>query len=150
MLKYLFSFLFICCFGTVKSQDSSSRGTVTYTKDPRIDDLGKKMGEFNDAIASSIAHSAKGFRLMLLSTSDRNAALALRTRLLQLFPDQKVYMTYQFPYIKLKFGNFVEKPDAERFRDLLAKTNIVATNVYVVPDIVEVRPDKLKVKEEDQ
>jgi hypothetical protein len=76
--------------------------------------------------------------------------MAVRAKLLQQFPDQKVYMTFQFPYIKLKFGNFVEKADAERFRDLLTKMQIVTTNVYVVPEVVEVKPDKVKVKEEDQ
>ena len=51
-------------------------------------------------------------------------------------------MTFQAPFIKLKFGNFVEKADAEKYRDLLMKAKFITNNIYVVPEIVEVKPDK--------
>ena len=115
-------------------------GKVTVIKDPRLDILGKKELEFNTLGLKA----AKGFRLLVMNSNDRDKVMAVRAKLLQAFPDQKVYMTFQFPYLKLKFGNFVDKADAERFRDLLTKMNIVTTNVYVVPEVVEVKADKLK------
>jgi len=119
-------------------------GKITVIKDQRLDILAKKELEFNTLGTKA----AKGYRLLVMNSNDRDKVMAVRAKLLQAFPDQKVYMTYQFPYIKLKFGNFVEKPDAERFRDLLGKMQIVTNNVYVVPEIVEVKPDKIKKEEE--
>ena len=117
-------------------------GEVIILKDPRIDILGKKMAEYNEALAKNI-RSAKGYRLMLLSTSDRNQAMNLRSRLLQQYPDHKVYMTFQSPYIKLKFGNFVEKEEAERFRKHLMNQYIVPGNIYIIPEMIEVKPEKI-------
>ena len=141
-VQVVFSLLLVCSVFTARSQDSLSRGTVTYTKDPRIEILGEKMSEFNEAIANSIARSAKGYRLMLISTSDRNEALALRTRLIQLFPDQKVYMLFQSPYIKLKFGNYLDRNDAEKMKKHLNESKIVTGNIYVLPETIEVKPEK--------
>ena len=132
----------------LQAQDSTKvpTGKVTVIKDPRLDILAKKEYEFN----SMGMKSAKGFRLLVISSNDRDKVMGIRSKLLQQFPDQKVYMTFQFPNIKLKFGNFVEKADAERFRDLLGKMKIVTNNVYVVSEVVEVKPDKTKIKEDDQ
>ena len=116
-------------------------GEVIIHKDPRIDILGKKMAEYNEALSKNI-RSAKGYRLMLLSTNDRNMAMNLRSRLLQQYPDQKVYMTFQSPYIKLKFGNFIEKEEAERFRKHLLNQYIVPGNIYIIPEMIEVKPEK--------
>ncbi len=149
MKKVLSICLLLSVASKLCAQDSTIApvyvGKVTVIKDPRIDILGKKEYEFN----TLGTRSAKGYRLLVMSSNDRDKVMAARSKLLQQFPDQKVYMTFQFPNIKLKFGNFVEKPEAERFRDLLTKMQIVANNVYVVPEVVEVKPDKLK-KEEDQ
>ena len=126
--------------------DTVYTGTVVVNKDPRLDVLAKKELEFNMLGLKS----AKGYRLLVLSSNDRDKVMSVRAKLLQQFPDQKVYMTFQAPFIKLKFGNFVEKAEAEKFRDLLSKTRIVTTNVYVVPEVVEVKPDKIiKEKEEE-
>ncbi len=150
-MKRLLSIVFFLAFVTkLCAQDSTVApvytGKITVVKDPRLDILAKKELEFNTLGLKA----AKGYRLLVMNSNDRDKVMAVRAKLLQQFPDQKVYMTFQFPYIKLKFGNFVEKADAERFRDLLGKMQIVTTNVYLVPEIVEVKLDKLKVKEEDQ
>ena len=107
-----------------------------------METLGKKMSEFNEAMAESAARTAKGYRLMVLSTNDRNEAMNLRTRLLQLYPDQKVYMIFQSPYIKLKFGNFVEKKEAEKVKKHLNDNKIVTGNIYVLSEKIEVKPEK--------
>ena len=125
--------------------DSAITGKISVNKDPRLDIIGKKELEFN----TMGMKAAKGFRLLVMSSNDRDKVMLVRAKLLQQFPDQKVYMTFQAPYIKLKFGNFVEKPDAEKYRDQIAKARIVTTNVYVVPEVVEVKPDKNKEKDDE-
>ncbi len=128
--------------------DSVVKGKITVTKDPRLDILAKKEAEFN-AAANLGPRSAKGYRLLVVNSNDRNYAMKVRAQLLQNYPEQKVYMTFQAPFIKLKFGNFVEKAEAEKYRTMLTKAKIVSSNVYLVPEIVEVKADKNKEVVED-
>lgn len=130
-----------------ETKDSVETGSVTIQKDPRIETLGKKLMEYNESLANKI-QMQPGYRLMLLSTADRAQAMQVRSQLLQQFPDQKVYMTFQSPYIKLKFGNFLEKTEAEKMRKQLAASNIIPGNIYLLPEQVEVKPDKTVTQEE--
>ena len=148
MKRLLSVFIFLMVVTNLCAQDSTAvpvyTGKITVIKDPRLDILAKRELEFN----TMGLKAAKGYRLLVMSSNDREKVMVARAKLLQQFPDQKVYMTFQFPNIKLKFGNFVEKPEAERFRDLLGKMQIVSNNVYVVPEVVEVKLDRMK--SEDQ
>jgi hypothetical protein len=139
--------IFLLATICTKAQDTvtASTGKITVIKDPRLDILAKKEYEYN--IYGN--KTAKGYRLLIISSNDRDKVMAARSKLLQNYPDQKVYMQFQFPNIKLKFGNFVEKPDAEKMRDQLARLKIVENNIYVVSDIVEVKLDKNKQKEDE-
>ena len=131
---------------TVAATDSSTNGTITVYKDSRIDELAKREAAFNEATAKSAARSGKGYRLMLLNTNDRPLAMKVRTQLLQRYPEQKVYMSFQPPYIKMKFGNFLDKEEAEDYKKEITRYKIVTGNIYVVPDQIEVKPDKNKEK----
>ena len=129
-----------------KITDSTMMGTAVVIKDPRIDILGKKMAEYNSSL-STVTYtngltSAKGYRLMVISTSDRELAMKIRAQLYQMFPDQKQYMSYQMPNIKVKFGNFLDKGDADRARKQIMATKLVANNIYVLPETIEVKPNK--------
>lgn len=126
--------------------DTVSSGKVTVIKDSRLDELAKKEAVFNEASAKK-TKAGKGYRLMVLSTNDRTQAMAVRAKLLQRYPDQKVYTIFQPPYIKLKFGDFVEKADAENVRKDIIKSKMITNNIYVVPDTIEVKPDKTKEEE---
>ena len=121
-------------------------GKIMVIKDSRIDLLAKKEAEFNEALALG-PRIGKGFRLMVLSTNDRAQAMKVRSTLLQQFPDQKVYMSFQPPYIKLKFGNFVERSEADQYRKDISNAKLVSTNIYIVPENIEIKPDKNKEKE---
>ncbi len=101
------------------------------------------MAEYNEGLANKI-HMQKGYRLMLLSTTDRNQAIQLRSQLLQQFPEHGVYMIFQSPYIKIKMGNFIEREEAEKTRKQLSKAEVVSGNIYIIPEMVEVKPDKTK------
>jgi len=120
--------------------DTTNLGKVTITKDPRLTILQAKELEFN----TMGTRLAKGYRLLVLKSNDRNYSMKVRALLLQNFPDQKVYMAFQAPFIKLKFGNFTEKAEAEKYRDMIMRGKYVTNNIYVVPEVVEVKPDKSK------
>lgn len=141
-MKQYFLFLITLCFATAsfaqQHPDSSSKA-ITITKDERIDVLGKKMAEYNESLATK-KHLEKGYRLMILSTTDRDHAIQVRSKLLQQFPDQNVYMSFQSPYIKLKFGDFQENDDAVKMRKLISDSKIVTGNIYIVPEMIEVKP----------
>ena len=148
--ELIFLFIGITLFAqTDTTADSVIVGEIKVFKDPRLNDLAKKEAEFNKQTASDGARSGTGFRLMLLSTNDRPMAMNIRTQLLQRYPDQKVYMSFQPPYIKLKFGNFVERADAENFRKEIAKTKLIAGNIYIVPETIELKPEKEEDKDEN-
>ena len=128
---------------TAVIQDSSVTGKITVSKDPRLDLLAKKEAEFNK-LAALGPKAAPGYRLLVVNSNDRNYAMKIRAQLLKAYPEQKVYMTFQAPFIKLKFGNFVDTNDAEKYRKLITSAKIVTNNVYVVAEIVEVEADKNK------
>jgi len=128
--------------------DTNATGKLIVTKDPRIETLGRKMAEYNESLSSKL-HSARGYRLMLLSTSDRAQALQVRSQLLQLFPDQGVYMVFQSPFIKIKFGNFLDKAEATDYRKQITALKIVSGNIYIVPETVEVKGEKIIARQED-
>lgn len=119
--------------------DSIQYAKVIIEKDKRIDVLGEKMYAYNAGLARNIL-SARGYRLMVLSSNDRNLAMKLRSSLLQQYPEHKVYMVYQTPFIKLKMGNFVDKADAENFRKQLIRQGAVPGNIYLLSEMVEIKP----------
>jgi SPOR domain len=131
--------------------DSSTQGTVQIKKDYRLNILEEKQRVFNKTTTTSSLgpRAAKGYRLMVVSSSDREYVMKVRSQLLSRFPEQEVYMEYQSPYIKLKYGNFVEKGEADRYKSMIKKGGIVTTNIYVLSEIVKVKPDKNKENEED-
>ena len=93
------------------------------------------------------AKSSNGYRLLVLNTNDRPLAMKVRSQLLENFPEQKVYMGFQPPFIKLKFGNFLTKEDAEAYKKDILKLKIISGNVYLLPETIELKPDKNKDKE---
>jgi hypothetical protein len=127
----------------VKKYDTLSNGNVILVSDERFGKLGGKMTEYYEVLSKK-TRLENGYRLMLMSSTDRNKVMALRSKLLQYYPDQKVYTIFQSPYIKLKFGNFLEREEAERMQKQISSLGLVDGNIYVVPEKVEVRPDKVK------
>ena len=122
------------------TEDTLKNSKITVNKDPRLDILAKVEADFNNMST----RFTKGYRLFVLKSNNRDYALKVRSYLLQNFPEEKVIMTYQSPFIKMKFGDFVELKDAEKYRDIIMKGGVITGNVYVVPDTVELKPDKVK------
>lgn len=127
---------------TTEEKDTTVVQKVTINKDPRLDILARAEVDIANAAVKMAARFAKGYRLFVLKTDDRNYAMKVRTYLLQNFPEEKVIMSYQAPFIKMKFGDFLDKDEAEKVKKQIMKGGVVTGGVYVVPDTIEVKPDK--------
>ncbi|MFY7965967.1 MAG: SPOR domain-containing protein [Chitinophagaceae bacterium] len=113
--------------------------TIVVTKDPRLDILAQKQALVNKRSQMMTSNGLyKGYRLQLLSTNNRNQAFKLKYDLLTNFPDQKAYVSYQAPYFKVKFGNFLHRDEAEKMRKQLIKT--FPAGVFIVEDAIEYTP----------
>ena len=78
---------------------------------------------------------------MILNTNDREYAMKIRGELLQKYPEQKTYMWFANPYIKIKFGNFKTKEEADPYKKQITKILNGAT-IYYLPETIELKPDK--------
>jgi rRNA-processing protein FCF1 len=84
----------------------------------------------------------QGYRVMVISTNDRELALRVRSQLYQNFPGQKPHMAFQMPNTKVKLGDYVDRADAEKARKRIIAMKLVTNNVYVIPDVVEIKVTK--------
>jgi len=134
-------------FAQTVPADTIVAGKVTVNKDPRLDLLAKAQADIAIANSKMAARFGKGYRLFVLKTDDREYAMKVRSYLLQNFPEEKVIMTYQAPFIKMKFGDFEDKEVAEKIKKQIERDGIVKGGIYVVPDTIELKPDK-EAKEE--
>lgn len=141
MKKLIFSILSLTALQSFAQTDSVPATTVVIHKDFRLDILARKEAELNAAAIKAAARTAMGYRLQVLSTNDREQAMKIRTQLLQRFPDQKVYMLYQMPYVKLKFGNFTSKDEAELYKKQISRM-LGGASVYTISERIEVKPEK--------
>lgn len=137
MIRLLLLFLISAMAGNVSGQTAPS---VTVTKDPRIDLLVNKQIEINEYTTRNARRTAQGFRILVISTNDRNKVTEAKTKMYREFPELKAYMMYQSPFFRLKVGNFKERTEAEDY--LLKIQRIYDKGVYIVPDIIEVRPEQ--------
>lgn len=117
--------------------DSNS---VIVHKDARLDILVKKQAVINEVTSRDGRRTDKGFRLMIISTNNRDEALAAKTKVLTYFSDLKAYMWYQSPYFKVKAGNFKDRKDAEAYQKRL--NTYFPKGVFIMKDVIEVKASK--------
>ena len=153
-MNYMKLLLFLCVTfitGSIAAQDSTWRkmhdsGSVRIHKDPRLDMLVKKQVQINEETSRESRRIAKGYRLIVITTNNRDEAIAAKTKVYTYFPELKAYMWHQSPYYKLKVGNFKERKEAE---DYQKKLNLYfPKGVFIMADKVEVKPDKSKPEDE--
>lgn len=133
---------FFCVFGfsTFAQQPVTDTSSVIVHKDPRLDLLIKKQAEINEETTRNARKVARGFRLLVINTNNREEAINAKTKLYQYFPELRSYLIYQSPYFKLKAGNFREKKDAENYQQRLNK--VFPKGVFIMSDLIEVKPEK--------
>jgi len=128
----------IGCFSLGAFAQADSTSSIVIHKDPRVDMLVKKQSQINEETTRDARRSAPGFRIQVINTSDRSAAINAKTKIYQLYPELKAYLLYQSPYFRLRVGNFKDKEDADYHLKALSKQ---FTNVYLVRDMVEIKPE---------
>ena len=124
------------------SQDTTGvdTNTVLVHKDPRIDLLVTKQAQINEETSRDSRKTAKGYRLMIISTNNRDEAISAKAKVYTYFPELKAYLWHQSPYYKVKAGNFKDRKEAEAYQKRL---NVYFSNgVFIMNDIVEVKPEK--------
>jgi SPOR domain len=125
-----------------KKQDSN---LITIHKDPRVDLLIKKQAQINEEISRESRKTGKGYRLMVISTTNRNEATDAKSKIYTYFPELKAYLWHQSPYYKLKAGNFKDRKEAEEYQK---KLNIYfPKGVFIMNDVVEFKPEKSREEE---
>jgi hypothetical protein len=157
-MKYLL--ILMCsfsCMQTTKAQsnlDTLNGGASTVIMDARLSVLDTKMKDRFAAMgkptekptiiktSSSGIVLTSGYRLMVISSPDRDLVMKVRAQLFQYFPDQKQYMTFQMPNSKIKFGNFLSRPQAEAARKRILGMRLVTNNIYIIPEQVEMKVEK--------
>ncbi|MGQ0739221.1 MAG: SPOR domain-containing protein [Bacteroidota bacterium] len=117
--------------------DSNS---VIVHKDPRLDLLVKKQATINEITSRDARRTDKGFRLMIISTTSRDEAMAAKTKVYTYFPDLKAYLWYQSPYFRVKAGNFKDRKDAEAYQKRM--NTYFPRGVFIMKDIIEVKPGR--------
>jgi hypothetical protein len=138
-MKYM---LFISCLFAGKLFAQSDSTAVVVHKDPRIDMLVKKQAQINEETTRDSRRNVPGYRIQVINSSDRNKVFAVKTQVYQKYPDLKPYLIYQAPNYKLKLGNFRTSEEAEPYLQQLTK--LFSSGVYIIHDIIEVKPEKLK------
>ena len=75
-----------------------------------------------------------------LDASNRDEAIAAKTKIYTYFPELKAYLWHQSPYYKLKAGNFKDRKEAEEYQ--LKLRDYFPKGVFIMNDIVELKPEK--------
>jgi hypothetical protein len=130
---------------SVTDDDTSGRKKpdsmfITVHKDPRLDQLIKKQVYINEITSRDSRRTDKGFRLMIISTTSRDEAIAAKTKIYTYFPDLKAYLWYQSPYFRVKAGNFKDRKDAEAYQQRM--NTYFPRGVFIMKDVIEVKPGK--------
>lgn len=147
MKKILFfSALFVSLHSFAQTNtDSPDSNTVIVHKDPRIELLMTKQAEINEVTSRDSRKTGKGFRLMIISTNQRDEAIAAKTKVYTYFPELKAYLWHQSPYYKVKAGNFKDRKEAEIYQERL--NAYFPKGVFIMNDIVELKLEKGKEEE---
>lgn len=132
-------FIILGLFISANALAQADTNSIVVHKDPRIDLLMKKQIEINEITTRNARRFVPGFRILVVSTNDRNKAMNAKSRLYQEMPEVPVYLMYQAPFYKLKAGNFRERKEADDFLTTLQR--YFPSGVYVVRDTIEVNPD---------
>ena len=145
-MKFIFTIAALAFIFTCSAQKDTAwaapvdSNSVVIHKDPRLDSLVKRQAIINEVSSRENRKTDKGFRLMIISTNNREEAYAAKTKVYTFFPELKAYMWYQSPYFRLKAGNFKDRKDAESYQK---RMNIYfPKGVFIMKDVIEVKKGK--------
>jgi len=110
------------------AQNIPDGGKVTVKGDPRIDKILNRRVEFY-----SLDSSSQGYRLQILSITDRKEAMLEMENFQLKYPEIPIYIKYDSPNFKLRIGDFSNKIEAHYW---FIKLQEEYPRLFVVPDKV--------------
>jgi hypothetical protein len=131
-------FFFVVLISAVNTAFAASDTIIIY-KDARLDMLAQKQAQINKRSAMLTSNGQyKGYRVQIMSSSNRDDAFKMKADLLSKFPEEKSYIIFQSPNFKVRIGNCLKKDDAEKLRTKISK--FFPQGVYIVEDAIEYTP----------
>ncbi len=120
--------------------ETDTLGTVLFTADTRFDKVkltpsggggvkGTRIIKKDDK-GNYLPVLVNGYRLQVLTTTDRAQADAMKAKLYNLFPGQKAYKVTKPPYYSVQQGDYISKEEAQRARSYAVKA--LGQAVYIV------------------
>lgn len=110
----------------ISSLRAQNNDYVQLQSDPLLDSLVEQHIE-----ASKAANGIPGFRVQVFFGSERKPAQDAKAKMLQLMPDEEVYLIYQQPYFKVRVGDYRTRLEAEAvYRKLMHEFD----KVFIIPD----------------
>lgn len=114
--KTLIGFIFIVCTQEVVAQE---KGSVTITKDQKIDNLIARRLELSRSGLAEDAVTTSGFRVQILSSLDRQVTYSEQAKFRAKYPKINTYVSYTQPNYRLRVGDFRTRLEAEKFMNEL-------------------------------
>lgn len=84
------------------------------------------------------ANPITGYRVLIFSqggNNSKNAAFEEKEKFEEIFPENKVYVSFEEPYFKVKAGNFIDRMQADFF---LREIKILYPYAFIVKDELDV------------
>ncbi|HVM89792.1 MAG TPA: SPOR domain-containing protein [Puia sp.] len=113
--------------------------TIIVHKDPRVDSLIQKQIQINDISTRESRRTTAGFRIQVISSSDRNKVFSTKARIYQQYPELKAYIIYRASHYTLKVGNFKTQEEAQPYFDKISR--LYTTGVYIIHDMIEAKQE---------
>ncbi|MFM8450569.1 MAG: SPOR domain-containing protein [Haliscomenobacter sp.] len=115
------------------AQDTAT-GMVQFSESPEVQQV------LNSYVSSNRNTTyLKGWRIQILSTTDRERLEQVRTRFRTQYPDLSIVSQHNRPYYMLRVGAFTDKLDAIRLQQFLRSSYPTA---YLIQDN-EIEPQQL-------
>ena len=121
----------------LSATDSTTHATVLIHQDKRIEAL----------LLNKKSLTVSGFRVQVFSSNiqrtAKNNAFGIEKQILEVFPNQAVYVNYTSPFWKVRVGDFKTKTEAQNFRNqLIESLPALKSEIYVVPEQINISASK--------
>lgn len=125
-MKKLLFFALFTCFGLLSyAQEAAPDSSAV---DSSVIKRQQLIQKYRDRMKNS---TRKGFRIQVFSGNQRAQAMKIRTEILSLYPDTRVYLIYKQPTFRVRVGDFLTREEARDWLYDLQKTYKAA---FIVPD----------------
>lgn len=132
MKKLLFFFLLSLVSHSLFAQEAIPD---TASVDSSVIKRQQLIQKYRDRMKNS---TRKGFRIQVFSGNQRAQAMKIRTEILSLYPDTRVYLIYKQPTFRVRVGDFLTREEAREWLTDLQKTYKAA---FIVPDNILINPE---------